>query len=149
MANNQVLNIIHLYPDLLNLYGDRGNIACMQKRLEWRGIDAKVSTCTNSDHSINLENADIIFVGGGSHADMPSTDLSDEDFADGEIGILAMMVKGGLAASNVEARRLVQQGGVSINDEKITDPKFALKKSAFENELILKKGKKVFHKFKY
>ena len=38
----------------------------MQKRLEWRGIDAKVSTCTNSDHSINLENADIIFVGGGS-----------------------------------------------------------------------------------
>ena len=90
-----------------------------------------------------------IFVGGGSHADMPSTDLSDEDFADGEIGILAMMVKGGLAGSNGEARRLVQQGGVSINDEKITDPKFALKKSAFENEVILKKGKKVFHKFKY
>ena len=90
-----------------------------------------------------------IFVGGGSHADMPFTDLSDEDFADGEIGILAMMVKGGLAASNGEARRLVQQGGVSINDEKITDPKFALKKSAFENEVILKKGKKVFHKFKY
>ena len=90
-----------------------------------------------------------IFVGGGSHDDMPSTDLSDEDFADGEIGILAMMVKGGLAASNGEARRLVQQGGVSINDEKITDPKFALKKSAFENEVILKKGKKVFHKFKY
>ena len=90
-----------------------------------------------------------IFVGGGSHDDMPSTDLSDEDFADGEIGILAMMVKGGLAASNGEARRLVQQGGVSINDEKITDPKFALKKSAFENEVILKKGKKVFHKIKY
>ena len=90
-----------------------------------------------------------IFVGGGSHADMPFTDLSDEDFADGEIGILAMMVKGGLAASNGEARRLVQQGGVSINDEKITDPKFALKKSVFENEVILKKGKKVFHKFKY
>ena len=39
MANNQELNIIHLYPDLLNLYGDRGNIACMQKRLEWRGIE--------------------------------------------------------------------------------------------------------------
>ena len=96
-----------------------------------------------------LAAARAIFVGGGSHADMPFTDLSDEDFADGEIGILAMMVKGGLAASNGEARRLVQQGGVSINDEKITDPKFALKKSAFENEVILKKGKKVFHKFKY
>ena len=88
-----------------------------------------------------------IFAGGGSHADMPSTKLSDGDFTDGEIGILAMMVKGGLAASNGEARRLVQQGGVSVNDEKVTDPKFALEKSAFENEVILKKGKKVFHKF--
>ena len=88
-----------------------------------------------------------IFAGGGSHADMPSTELSADDFTDGEIGILAMMVKGGLAASNGEARRLVQQGGVSVNDEKVTDPKFALKKSAFENEVILKKGKKVFHKF--
>ena len=84
---------------------------------------------------------------GGSHADMPSTVLSDDDFTDGEIGILAMMVKGGLAASNGEARRLVQQGGVSVNDEKVTDPKFALKKRAFDNEVILKKGKKVFHKF--
>ena len=88
-----------------------------------------------------------IFAGGGSHADMPSTELSADDFTDGEIGILAMMVKGGLAASNGEARRLVQQGGVSVNDEKVTDPKFALEKSAFENEVILKKGKKVFHKF--
>ena len=88
-----------------------------------------------------------IFAGGGSHADMPSTELSEVDFTDGEIGILAMMVKGGLAASNGEARRLVQQGGVSVNDEKVTDPKFALKKSAFESEVILKKGKKVFHKF--
>ena len=88
-----------------------------------------------------------IFAGGGSHADMPSTELSADDFTDGEIGILAMMVKGGLAASNGEARRLVQQGGVSVNDEKVTDPKFALEMSAFENEVILKKGKKVFHKF--
>ena len=88
-----------------------------------------------------------IFAGGGSHADMPSTELSADDFTDGEIGILAMMVKGGLAASNGEARRLVQQGGVSVNDEKVTDPKFALEKSAFDNEVILKKGKKVFHKF--
>ena len=88
-----------------------------------------------------------IFAGGGSHADMPSTELSEKDFTDGEIGILAMMVEGGLAASNGEARRLVQQGGVSVNDEKVTDPKFAHKKSAFESEVILKKGKKVFHKF--
>lgn len=69
MANNKPdyeINIVHLYPDLLNLYGDRGNIACMEKRLKWRGIKANVYTCTNKDHSIDLKTADIIFVGGGS-----------------------------------------------------------------------------------
>ncbi len=60
------INIIHLYPDLLNLYGDRGNIACMEKRLEWRGIKANVRQCTNKDSDIDLTGADIIFVGGGS-----------------------------------------------------------------------------------
>lgn len=88
-----------------------------------------------------------IFAGGGNHSEMPSTALTGDDFIDGEIGILAMMVKGGLAASNGEARRLVQQGGVSVNDEKITDAKFALNKADFEKDVILKKGKKVFHKF--
>ena len=72
MANNKTdyeINIVHLYPDLLNLYGDRGNIACMEKRLKWRGIKANVYTCTNKDHSIDLKTADIIFVGGGSDRD--------------------------------------------------------------------------------
>lgn len=63
---NRALNIIHLYPDLLNLYGDKGNIACMQMRLKWRGIDANVSVCTKNDNSIDLETADIVFIGGGS-----------------------------------------------------------------------------------
>ena len=60
------INIIHLYPDLLNLYGDKGNIACMEKRLTWRGITANVTQCTNQNHSMDLGCADIIFVGGGS-----------------------------------------------------------------------------------
>ncbi len=60
------INIIHLYPDLLNLYGDKGNIACMEKRLSWREIGVNISACTNKDHSIDLKTADIIFVGGGS-----------------------------------------------------------------------------------
>ncbi len=88
-----------------------------------------------------------IFAGGGSHENMPSTKLSDDDFKDGEIGVLDMMVKSGLAASKGEGRRLVIQGGVSINGDKITDPQYALDKAAFENEVIMKKGKKVFHKF--
>lgn len=60
------VNILHLYPDLLNLYGDKGNIECMRKRLLWRGIDVNVTSCTNKDDSIDFFNTDIIFVGGGS-----------------------------------------------------------------------------------
>ncbi len=88
-----------------------------------------------------------IFTGGGSHENMPTTTLTDGDFTDGKIGVLDMMVKAGLAASKGEARRLVVQGGVSINDEKVTEPTLALEKESFEKEVILRKGKKVFHKF--
>ena len=88
-----------------------------------------------------------IFTGGGSHENMPTTTLTDSDFTDGKIGVLDMMVKAGLAASKGEARRLVVQGGASINDEKVTEPTFTLEKESFEKEVILRKGKKVFHKF--
>ena len=64
--SNYEINIVHLYPDLLNLYGDKGNIACMEKRLSWRGITANIVQCTNQNHSMDLGAADIIFVGGGS-----------------------------------------------------------------------------------
>ncbi|MBQ3547820.1 MAG: tyrosine--tRNA ligase [Clostridia bacterium] len=88
-----------------------------------------------------------IFAGAGSHENMPTTELSNDDFIDGKIGVLSMMVKAGLAASNGEARRLVQQGGVSINDEKITDASYSLSVADFDNEIILKKGKKIFNKY--
>ena len=88
-----------------------------------------------------------IFTGGGSHENMPTTTLTDGDFTDGKIGVLDMMVKAGLAASKGEARRLVVQGGVSVNDEKVTEPTLTLEKESFEKEVILRKGKKVFHKF--
>lgn len=64
--NNAELNIVHLYPDLLNLYGDKGNIACMERRLKWRGIGANILSCTNKDDEADIKEADIIFVGGGS-----------------------------------------------------------------------------------
>ncbi len=88
-----------------------------------------------------------VFGGAGSHENMPTTELSHSDFTDGKIGLLSMMVKANLAASNGEARRLVQQGGVAINDQKITDPSYALEISAFDNEIILKKGKKIYNKY--
>ena len=87
-----------------------------------------------------------IFAGGGDHENMPSTELSDSDFTDGKIGLLDIMVKAGLAASKGEARRLVIQGGVSVNDEKITDPQQVYSSDEIKNGMIIKKGKKVFHK---
>ena len=60
------IKILHLYPDLLNLYGDKGNIECMRKRLMWRGIDAEVVTYTCDDTGFDLSDVDIVFIGGGS-----------------------------------------------------------------------------------
>ncbi len=88
-----------------------------------------------------------IFSGGGSHENMPSTALSEDDFENGEIGVLDMMLKAGLVASKGEGRRLVQQGGVTVNDRKVSDPLLALPLESFKEEVILRKGKKVFHKF--
>lgn len=59
------LNIAHLYPDLLNLYGDRGNIQCFRKRLEWRGIECEVTQYLQGD-TIDFSNVDIVLLGGGS-----------------------------------------------------------------------------------
>ncbi len=88
-----------------------------------------------------------LFAGAGNSADMPTTTLTAADLTDGSIGILSLMVKSGLAASNGEARRLVQQGGVSVNDAKVTDPAVAMTAADFgEDGLIIKKGKKVYHK---
>ena len=88
-----------------------------------------------------------LFSTGGDAASMPSTVLSTEDFAEGVIGLLDLMVKCGLAPSRKEARRLVEQGGVEINGEKATDPTVRFDTAAFAGDgLILKKGKKVFHR---
>lgn len=91
--------------------------------------------------------AKAIFAGGGSHENMPTTTLTEDDFTDGVIGLLDMMVKASLAASKGEARRLVVQGGVSIDDRKVTDPQTSLSADNFKDGVVLKKGKKVFHRF--
>ncbi len=93
------------------------------------------------------DTARAVFGGQGSNENMPTTELSNDDFVDGKIGVLDMMLKAGLIASKGEGRRLVQQGGVSINNEKITDPAYSLSSEDFAEEIILKKGKKVYNKF--
>ena len=87
--------------------------------------------------------AKAVFSGAGSDDNMPTTTISADELENGGIGILNLMVKAGLAASNGEVRRLVQQGGVSVNDVKITDPKTIIN---IDGRTIIKKGKKVFHK---
>ena len=88
-----------------------------------------------------------IFGGGADDANMPTTVLEPYDFLDGEIGLLTLMSKAGLIASNGEGRRLVQQGGVMVDGEKATDPAMKLSQDKFLNGVVIKKGKKVFHKF--
>ncbi len=93
------------------------------------------------------ETSRAVFSGAGSHENMPTVTLSADDLTDNSIGILSLMVKGGLCASNGEARRLVQQGGVSVDDNKITDPSFMFTKEMLQNGAIVKKGKKSITKF--
>ena len=89
--------------------------------------------------------AKALFVGGGD-ADMPTTEIPAEQLNDGKIGILNLMVACKLAASNGEARRLVQQGGVFVNDEKVADHFFQVTEDMLREGVKIRKGKKVFHK---
>lgn len=85
-----------------------------------------------------------VFGKAGVSDDMPTTKISADDLNDdGCIGLLTLLVKCGLAASNGEARRLVQQGGVSVNDEKVLESKAIVN---LDKAVIIKKGKKVYHK---
>lgn len=90
--------------------------------------------------------AKALFVGGGDDANMPTTEITADKLTDGKIGILNLMVACKLAASNGEARRLVQQGGVFLNDEKVPDHTFAVTEAMLRDGVKLRKGKKVFHK---
>jgi tyrosyl-tRNA synthetase len=87
--------------------------------------------------------AKALFGGSGNDANMPVAEIDSADLTDGTIGLLNLLVKAGLAPSVSEARRLVQQGGITVNDEKITDAKAQIK---LEGEMIVRKGKKAFKK---
>ena len=90
--------------------------------------------------------AKALFVGGGDDANMPTTEITADLLEDGKIGFLKLMVTCGLATSNKQARQLVQQGGVLVNDEKMDDPTFAVTEEMLKEGIKIRKGKKVFHK---
>ena len=88
-----------------------------------------------------------LFAGGGDSAHMPTVELSSADFADGDMDILSLLVKTELAPSRSDARRAVEQGGVSVADEKVTDIKSAYNADSFGADgLVVKRGKKKFVK---
>ena len=90
--------------------------------------------------------AKALFVGGGDDANMPTTEISADKLVDGKIGILNLMVACGLAPSNKQARQLVEQGGVLVNDEKVPNAQFAVTEEMLKTGVKIRKGKKVFHK---
>ena len=88
-----------------------------------------------------------LFAGGGDSAHMPTVELSSADFADGDMDILSLLVKTELAPSRSDARRAVEQGGVSVADEKVTDIKTSYNADSFGADgLVVKRGKKKFVK---
>ncbi len=94
-----------------------------------------------------LTAAKALFTKGAADANMPSTEITEDDLSDGKVGILDLMMKAKLAPSKGEARRLVQQGGVSVDDEKVADIAFSLSRDDFsKGYIVIKKGKKVYHK---
>ena len=90
--------------------------------------------------------AKALFAGGGDDANMPTTEITADKLTDGSIGILTLMVTCGLAPSNKQARQLVEQGGVFVNDEKVPAPTFQITGEMLKEGVKIRKGKKVFHK---
>ena len=91
--------------------------------------------------------AKALFSGGGSSESMPTTELSDENFIDGKIGIIDLLCLSGLAPSRGEARRLIMQGGVLADEEKIGSIDVSFGEDSFKDGLVIKKGKKTYHRF--
>ena len=90
--------------------------------------------------------AKALFAGGGDMANVPSVALKEEDFRDGVVDVLQVLVSAGLCATRSEARRAVEQGGVTVADEKVTDVKTTYNKDYFADGVMVKKGKKSFKK---
>ena len=103
----------------------------------------------SEDEAVKAQNAaKALFGGGEDNSDMPSTIVEDADFDENSnVAVLDLMLKAGMIKSKGEGRRLVQQGGVTVNDEKMTDPYMTVSKEDLEKEVIIRKGKKVYRKF--
>lgn len=98
------------------------------------------------EEAVKAEASAKALFGAGSAADAPTTELTDDDLVDGAIDILTLLVKTELCASKSEARRNVQQGGVTVDGDKVTDISKAYTKAELENGLLIKRGKKNYRR---
>ena len=92
------------------------------------------------------DSARALFSGAGNSENMPTTELSADELTDGEIGIMTLLVRAGLCASNSEARRNIQQGGVTVDDAKVTDINTKYNAEQLKAGIVVKRGKKNFNK---
>ena len=90
--------------------------------------------------------AKALFTGAGDDANIPTTEITEDQLTEGKMGLLSLMVTCKLATSNGDARKNVAGGGVSVNDEKVTDVKFEVTREMLVQGVKLRKGKKIFHK---
>ena len=98
------------------------------------------------EEATKAQNAARAIFSAGNAENMPTAQLKDEDFTDGNIDIISILVKGGLVPSRSEGRRAVEQGGVSVDGEKITDIHTTFAKADFAEGKVVRRGKKTFKK---
>ena len=98
------------------------------------------------EEALKAQSAARALFSGASDVNMPTTEISADKLTDGAIGILNLMVACGLAPSNKQARQLVEQGGVFVNDEKVPAATFTVTEQMLKDGVKIRKGKKVFHK---
>ena len=130
----------------------------IEKMAEWEGsqlnkakeiLAFELTKMIHGEEEANKaqEGARALFGGGANTDNMPTTEITEDDFTDEGISILDLLIKCNLIPSKGEGKRLIKQGGISLDDEKITDMFHMVGKDAFEKgHVIIKKGKKVFHK---
>lgn len=127
----------------------------MEKNFEGSSINAckerlayEVTKIIHGEEEANkaLEAARAIFAGGVSSEHMPTVSFTEADFVDGKLAVTEALIRAEIAKSKGEGKRLIEQGGIAVNDEKVSDVFAVIERSAFEGEVILKKGKKIFKK---
>lgn len=150
VSDDDVINCLKLLTFI-----DIEEIEAMEK---WQGSELnkakeilafEVTKMVHSEEEANKarEAAKSVFVSGTASVDMPSTELTDNDFTNGAISILDILVKSKLCPSKGEARRLVIQGGIAVDEIKVEEPTVVVKKDDFkEGIIIIRKGKKIYHK---